>query len=227
MIGRLLYETGALNEKQVDRLKVSSERRGMPIEWSFALDAFQAERDQAITIETTQIRLQTKTRQVIVVDAPGHREFLRNMISGAASAEAALLVVDALEGVQDQTRRHAYLLHLLGIDQVAVVVNKMDLAKFSELHFRDLSAQIISYLKEIDISPAFIIPISARNGDNVATAGNRTSWYDGPTVLEVLDRFAAKPPPVNQPLRFPVQDVYKFDERRIIAGRSNRHYSRR
>jgi bifunctional enzyme CysN/CysC len=219
MIGRLLYETGVLNEKQVAQLKESSERRGMPIEWSFALDALQAERDQAITIDTTQIRLQTRTRQVVVIDAPGHREFLRNMISGAAAAEAALLVVDAIEGVQDQTRRHGYLLHLLGISQVAVVINKMDLVQFSEQQFRDLSAQIISCLAEIDINPAHIIPISARHGDNVAVPGGRTPWYGGPTVLEVLDRFAAKLPALNQPLRLPVQDVYKFDQRRIIAGR--------
>jgi bifunctional enzyme CysN/CysC len=219
MIGRLLYETGMLHDKQVAELKESSERRGMPIEWSFALDAFQAERDQAITIDTTQIRLQTRTRQVVVIDAPGHREFLRNMISGAASAEAALLVVDALEGVQDQTRRHGYLLHLLGIDQVAVIVNKMDLAQFREQHFRDLSAQVIGYLREIDLDPVHIIPISARFGDNVAVPGGRTPWYGGPTVLEVLDRFASRPPSVNQPLRLPVQDIYKFDDRRIIAGR--------
>jgi bifunctional enzyme CysN/CysC len=144
MIGRLLYETGALNDKQVALLRESSERRGMAIEWSFALDALQVERDQAVTIDTTQIRLQTKTRQVVVIDAPGHREFIRNMISGAASADAALLVVDVLEGMQDQTRRHGYLLRLLGIQQVAVAINKMELADFSETRFRDLSDQVVS-----------------------------------------------------------------------------------
>src|SRR6185437_14479604 len=219
MIGRLLYDFGVLNDKQVARLKESSERRGMPMEWSFALDALQVERDQAVTIDTTQISLQTKTRPVTVIDAPGHREFLRNMISGAASAEAALLVVDAMEGVQDQTRRHGYLLHLLGISQIVIVINKMDLAGFSETRFRDLSAQVAACLAEIDIEPIHVIPISARMGDNVACSSARTPWYDGPTVVDVLDRFEIRSSASNRPLRLPIQDVYKFDERRIIAGR--------
>lgn len=219
MIGRLLFDTGALNDKQLALLKEASERRGMPMEWSFVLDALQAERDQAVTIDTTQITLQTRTRQVTVIDAPGHREFLRNMISGAASAEAALLVVDAVEGIQDQTRRHGYLLHLLGISQVAVVINKMDLDGFSETRFRNLSAQVTGCLAEIDIRPVHIVPISARMGDNVACVSTRTPWYGGPAVVDVLDRFEIRPPAVNRPLRLPIQDIYKFDERRIIAGR--------
>ncbi len=219
VIGRLLYETGALNEKQIALLRESSERRGMAIEWSFALDAFQAERDQAVTIDTTRIRLQTRSRHVVVIDAPGHREFIRNMISGAASADAALLVVDALEGVQDQTRRHGYLLRLLGIEQVAVVINKMDMADFGEARFRDLSAQVSDCLAEIGIDAGYIIPISARHGDNIASASARLRWYGGPSVLDVLDRFEVKPSPVAEPLRLQVQDVYKFDERRIVAGR--------
>ena len=219
MIGRLMYETGALNGKQVALLKESSERRGMPTEWSFALDALQAERDQAVTIDTTQLRLATKTRQVAVIDAPGHREFLRNMISGAAAADAALLVIDAHEGVQEQTRRHAYLLRLLGIDQVAVVINKMDIVDFSETRFRDLSTQAVGCLGDLAIDVRDIIPISARHGDNITCASVRMGWYGGPTVLEVLDRLRSKSRPVERPLRLPVQDIYKFDERRIVAGR--------
>ena len=168
MIGRLLYETGAFNEKAVAQLKQSSERRGMPIEWSFALDALQAERDQAVTIDTTQIRIQTNTRQVLVIDAPGHREFIKNMISGAALADAAVLVVDAIEGVREQTRQHGYLLRLLGIGQVAVAVNKMDKAASSEAHFREISAQAISYLNEIGVSTSLVIP-------KTSTAGKRSA----------------------------------------------------
>lgn len=219
MIGRLLYDVGALNDRQVALLKESSERRGMPMEWSFVLDALQAERDQAVSIDTTQIRLQTGKREVILIDAPGHREFLRSMISGAASAEAALLVVDVLEGVQDQTRRHGYLLRLLGIDQIAVVINKIDLVAFAEPRFRELSGQVTGCLAEIGLKPMQIIPISARLGDNVAGASARTSWYDGPTVLSLFERLETKPPAFNRPLRLPVQDIYKFDERRIVAGR--------
>ena len=219
MIGRLLFDIGALNDRQVALLKELSERRGMPMEWSFALDALQAERDQAVSIDTTQIRLQTGKREIVLIDAPGHREFLRNMISGAASAEAALLVVDALEGVQDQTRRHGYLLRLLGIDQIAVVINKIDLVSFSQLRFCELSAQVIKCLKEIGVRQTHVIPISARLGDNVARPSAKMPWYDGPTVLDVFEQFETKPLAFNRPLRLPVQDVYKFDERRIVAGR--------
>lgn len=219
MIGRLLYETGALTDKQVATLKESSERRGMPTEWSFALDALQVERDQAITIDTTQIRLSTDARQVVVIDAPGHREFLRNMISGAASADAALLVVDAIEGVQEQTRRHGYLLRLLGIDQVTAIINKMDMVGFSELRFREISTQLTDYLRALGITPRHIVPISARHGDNVATHSGNTHWYGGLTVLQALESFDVKAPLLDRPLRLPVQDVYKFDERRIVAGR--------
>lgn len=219
ILGRLLYEVGALTDRQIALLKDSSERRGMPMEWSFALDALQAERDQAVSIATTQVRLQSREREVILIDAPGHREFLRNMISGAASAEAAILVVDALEGVQDQTRRHVYLLRLLGIDQVAVVINKIDLIDFDEPSFRALSAQVTSCLTDIGVKPPHIIPVSARLGDNVTRRSVETGWYGGPTLLEVFDSFETRLPAFNRPLRLPVQDVYKFDERRIISGR--------
>lgn len=219
LIGRLLYEIGALNERQVAILKDSSERRGMPMEWSFVLDALQAERDQAVSIDTTQIRLKTEKREVILIDAPGHREFLRNMISGAASAEAALLVVDALEGVQDQTRRHGYLLRLLGVDHIVIVINKIDSVNFTERRFRELAVQVTGCLAEIGVKPTHIVPISARFGDNIARRSTKTPWYDGPTVLNVFDLFDTRPPVLNRPLRFPVQDVYKLDERRIIAGR--------
>ena len=130
LVGRLLHETGSLPEGKLEMLQAVSARRGMPFEWSFLLDALQTERDQGITIDTTQIRFRTGSRDIVLIDAPGHAEFLRNMITGASQADAALLIIDALEGVRDQTRRHGYLLHLLGVKQVAVVVNKMDRVRF-------------------------------------------------------------------------------------------------
>src|SRR6516165_3435380 len=132
LIGRLLAETGGLPDGKREQLEAVSARRGVPLEWSFLLDALQAERDQGITIDTSQIRLRLPTRDGVLIDAPGHAEFLRNMVTGAAQADAALLIVDASEGVRDQTRRHGYLLHLLGIRQVAVVINKMDRVGFDE-----------------------------------------------------------------------------------------------
>lgn len=219
LIGRLLYDTDSLPPGKVEELEQVSAKRGMAIEWSFVLDAFQAERDQAVTIDTTQIWFKTALRDYVIIDAPGHREFLKNMVSGAASADAAIVVVDAAEGVREQSRRHAYLLHLLGIRQVAVVVNKMDLVGFDQARFDEVSREITAYLASIGAKPMVIVPISARDGDNMAKRSWRTPWYDGPTVLSALDGFHGHPGVGAQPLRLPIQDVYKFDARRILAGR--------
>jgi bifunctional enzyme CysN/CysC len=219
LIGRLLYDTGMLSDAKVKELEAVSARRGMPLEWSFALDAFQAERDQAITIDTTQIFFTTAQRPYVIIDAPGHREFLKNMVSGAAQADAAVLVVDASEGVREQTRRHAYLLHLLGLRQVLVAINKMDLVGYAQARFEEVARDITGYLNSIGQAPLHLIPITARQGDNLARPSPQFGWYRGPTLLEALDRLVQPAPPEGQPLRMPVQDVYHFDERRIIAGR--------
>ncbi|MEO3433853.1 adenylyl-sulfate kinase [Inquilinus sp. CAU 1745] len=219
LIGRLLHDTGSLPDGKLEELKATSAKRGMPLEWSFVLDAFQAERDQAITIDTTQIWFKTKRRSCVIIDAPGHREFLKNMVSGAASADAAILVIDAEEGVREQSRRHAYLLHLLGLRQIAVVVNKMDVVGHDAGRFAAVRDEITSYLAEIGVTPSVIIPISARDGDNLATRSAATGWFSGPTLLESLDLFEVASAPDDLPLRLPIQDVYKFDERRILVGR--------
>jgi len=214
-----LYETGSLPEGKLEMLKAVSARRGMPFEWSFLLDALQTERDQGITIDTTQIRFRTGSREVVLIDAPGHAEFLRNMITGASQADGALLIIDALEGVRDQTRRHGYLLHLLGIKQVAVVVNKMDRVDFSAARFAEIRDEITQHLTGLGVAPLAVIPISARDGDGVAERGTRSPWYLGPTVTEALDRLQPAQPLEQLALRLPVQAIYKFDDRRIIAGR--------
>ena len=219
LIGRLLHDTDSLPPGKFEELKEVSARRGMEVEWSFVLDAFQAERDQAVTIDTTQIWFKTALRDYVIIDAPGHREFLKNMVSGAASADAAVMVVDAEEGVREQSRRHAYLLHLLGVQQVAVVINKMDLVDYSQARFEEVSRQISDYLKSIGSAPLVIVPISARGGDNIAGRSERTPWYDGPTVISALDGFHGHPGVGAQPLRLSIQDIYKFDARRILAGR--------
>jgi len=219
LIGRLLYDTDSLPDGKFEELQRVSERRGMPLEWSFVLDAFQAERDQAVTIDTTQIWFRSRSRDYVIIDAPGHREFLRNMVSGAASAEAAVLVVDAAEGVREQTRRHAYLLHMLGLRQILVVVNKMDVVGHAAQRFSEVRGEVERYLDDIGLSPSAVIPISAREGDNLARPSSRMLWYQGETLVDALDRFRPLAAPIDRPLRLPVQDVYKFDERRIIAGR--------
>jgi bifunctional enzyme CysN/CysC len=219
LVGRLLHETGSLPEGKLDMLKAVSARRGMPFEWSFLLDALQTERDQGITIDTTQIRFRTGSRDIVLIDAPGHAEFLRNMITGASQADGAVLIIDALEGVRDQTRRHGYLLHLLGIKQVAVVVNKMDRVDFSPTRFKEISDEISAHLTGLGVTPSAVIPISARDGDGVAARTTRIGWYNGPTVVEALDALEPARPLAALPLRLPVQAIYKFDDRRIVAGR--------
>jgi bifunctional enzyme CysN/CysC len=219
LVGRLLHETSSLPEGKLEMLKAVSARRGMPFEWSFLLDALQTERDQGITIDTTQIRFRTGSRDIVLIDAPGHTEFLRNMITGASQADGAVLIIDALEGVRDQTRRHGYLLHLLGVKQVAVVVNKMDRVDFSAARFNEISDEISAHLTGLGVAPTAVIPISARDGDGVAARTPRTSWYDGPTVVEALDELEPARPLEQLALRLPVQAIYKFDDRRIVAGR--------
>jgi bifunctional enzyme CysN/CysC len=219
LVGRLLHETGSLPEGKLEMLKAVSTRRGMPFEWSFLLDALQTERDQGITIDTTQISFRTRSRDIVLIDAPGHAEFLRNMITGASQADGAVLIIDALEGVRDQTRRHGYLLHLLGIKQVAVVVNKMDRVDFSAARFNEISDEITAHLTGLGVTPTAVIPISARDGDGVKVHTPRIGWYRGPTVVEALDALEPARPLEQLALRLPVQAIYKFDDRRIVAGR--------
>jgi bifunctional enzyme CysN/CysC len=219
LVGRLIYETGSLPDGKLDAIKAMSEKRGMPFEWAFLMDAIQAERDQGITIDTTQIWFHTTQRPYVIIDAPGHKEFLKNMVTGAASSEAALLLIDAHEGVQEQSRRHGYLLHLLGVKQVAVLVNKMDLVGYSANRFGEVAEEYRSYLRGLGVTPTCIVPISAREGDNMVDHSTAMPWYQGPTVLQALDAFRYTELPTERPLRVPVQDVYKFDQRRIIAGR--------
>jgi len=218
-VGRLFHDTGSLPEGKLDQLQAVAERRGVPFEWANLMDALQSERDQNITIDTAQIWFRTAKRQYVIIDAPGHKEFLKNMVTGAASAEAALLLIDAHEGVQENSRRHGYLLNLLGIRQVAVLVNKMDLENYSQERFRSIEQEYRAWLKSIGLEPEVFIPIAARDGDNIASSSANMPWWDGPTVLQTLDRFRVAQIANNQPLRFPIQDVYRFDRRRILAGR--------
>jgi len=219
LVGRLFHDTGSLPEGKLEQLKQIAERRRVPFEWANLMDALQAERDQNISIDTAQIWFHTPKRRYVIIDAPGHKEFIKNMVTGAAQAEAALLVIDAQEGVQENSRRHGYLLELLGIRQVAVLVNKMDLAGYSQERFNAVEAEYGGWLAQLGLAASCFIPISAREGDNIAATGKNMPWWKGPTVVETLDEFEAARSLGDQPLRFPIQDVYRFDHRRILAGR--------
>ena len=220
LIGRIFYDTKSLPDGKVEQIQAACKEEGMEFEYAFLLDALLEEQEQNITIDTTQIQFKTARRPYVIIDAPGHKEFLKNMISGAASADAAVLLIAANEGVREQSRRHGYLLSLLGIKQVVVAVNKMDLVDYSPSVFDSVVTEYEAFLAQIGVKAHAFIPISARNGFNVASRdGSEMPWYTGPSVTDLLDTFEP-PKPVNDlPLRLPVQDVYRFDDRRIIAGR--------
>ena len=219
LVGRLFHDTGSLPEGKFEEIEAMCERRGMPFEWAFLMDALQAERDQGITIDVSHIWFKTAKRDYVIIDAPGHKEFLKNMVSGAASADAALLVIDAHEGVQEQSRRHGYLLHLLGVRQVVVAINKMDLVDYSRDRFVEVEEEYRSYLAGIGVEAQHIVPVSSREGDCIVTRSEKMGWYQGPTIVEALDGFRSPLPQTELPLRLPIQDVYKFDNRRLIVGR--------
>ncbi|MBE0069413.1 sulfate adenylyltransferase subunit 1 [Thermoanaerobacterium thermosaccharolyticum] len=219
VIGRLLHDTKSLPEGAIEKVKRISKETGKPFEYAYLLDAFEEEQKQGITIDTTQIQFHTKKRDYVIIDAPGHVEFLKNMISGAANAEAALLVIDANEGVREQSKRHGYILSLLGIKKVYVLVNKMDLIDYSEEKFLDVKSDMDTFLKSINVFPQKYIPVSAFYGENIALRSKKMPWYKGDTVLDALDIFEKDKDIIDKPLRLPIQDVYKFDNRRIIAGR--------
>jgi bifunctional enzyme CysN/CysC len=219
-VGRLLADTDSLPDGKLAQVQRACAAENMDFEYAFLLDALLEEQEQNITIDTTRIHFATPRRDYAIIDAPGHREFLKNMVTGAASASAALLLIDAREGIQDQTRRHAFLLSLLGVKQLAVLVNKMDLADYSEKRFYDIVAEYTAFLATLGLTPEHFIPITARHGGNITRRETeKMPWWTGPTVVEALDSFKDETLPDDQPLRLPLQDVYRWDDRRVFAGR--------
>lgn len=222
LMGRLLADTDSLPEGKLEQVKETCRRNSKPFEYAFLLDALKDEQSQGITIDTARCFFKTDKRDYIILDAPGHIEFLKNMITGASRAEAALLMIDAKEGVQENSRRHAYMLSMLGINQIAVVINKMDLVDYDQAVFESVKAEYLEFLKQINITPKFVLPVSSFMGENIVKKSDKMPWYDGMCILEVLDAFECEEDKENQPFRMPVQDVYKFtrngDDRRIIAG---------
>lgn len=222
VIGRLLADTHALPDGKIESIRELCRKNSKPFEYAFLLDALKDERSQGITIDTARCFFETAMRKYIIIDAPGHIEFLKNMITGASRADAALLVIDAAEGICENSRRHGYMLEMLGITQIAVLVNKIDLIGYDRAVFEDIREKYTDFLHSIGIEPAVFIPVSAMDGDNIANHSENTPWYDGPNVLEQLDLFIGGGTDTDRPFRMPVEDVYKFteggDDRRIIAG---------
>ncbi len=223
VIGRLMADTGSLPEGKLEEVKERCRRNARPFEYAFLLDALKDEQDQGITIDSARCFFKSDKREYIIIDAPGHIEFLKNMISGAARAEAAVLIIDAHEGVQENSRRHGYLLSMLGINQVVVCINKMDLVDYRRERFELVRDEYLEFLRHINIEPKAFIPVSAREGDNIISLSEHTAWYDKSSLLESIDGFTKEPSQIDKPFRFPVQDVYKFtamgDDRRMVVGR--------
>ena len=222
IIGRLLADTGSLPQGKLETIKRFCELNSKPFEYAFLLDSLGDERAQGITIDIARCFFSTKKRKYLLLDAPGHIEFMKNLVTGAAAAEAAFLVIDAEEGVQENTRRHAYMLSLLNIKQVVILVNKIDLIHYDEMQFNELRHAFSVYLKQINIEPCSYIPVSGRNGDNIIERSEKMPWYQGDTVLDRLDLFQKQAVDNELPFRMHLQDVYKFtnngDNRRIFAG---------
>lgn len=216
LIGRLLFDTKSLPPDRVEEMKRSSKNLGREMEFSFLMDHFKEEREQGITIDTTQTFFKTKNREYVIIDAPGHVEFLKNMITGASQAEAAILVVDAVEGIREQTKRHAYILSLLGLEKIIVAINKMDMIGYDKQKFEALKKEMAEFLLRLNKEASCFVPISAMHGDNVLERSDRMNWYQGQTVVESLDNLDSKSSDDNFSLIAPVQDVYRVREKRII-----------
>jgi bifunctional enzyme CysN/CysC/sulfate adenylyltransferase subunit 1 len=223
LVGRLLADTASLPEGKLQAAKDSCKKNGRVFEYAFLLDALEDEQKQGITIDSARIFFKSALREYLIIDAPGHIEFLRNMLSGASRAVAAVLVIDAVEGVAENSKRHGLILSLLGISQVLVAVNKLDVLDYDEGVFNRIKSEYGVYLETLKVKPLAFVPVSAREGKNITErALAEMPWYRGKTVLEVLDSFHNLSSKEDSFFAMPVQDVYRFsndnDDRRIYAG---------
>jgi len=221
LIGRLLYDTASLPPDKMEEVRrMSEEADGVP-EFAFVMDHLEEERRNRITIDTAQIFFKTGRRDYTIIDAPGHKQFLKNMITGSTQAEAAVLLVDAQEGLREQTHRHGYMLSILGIKQIMVVINKMDLVGYQQERFTEVKEAITRRLGEfgLTVPSEMVIPICARLGDNVASASGNLPWYEGMTMLAALDKLTPTSAPQSRPLRLPIQDIYQIDGETVLVGR--------
>jgi len=221
IIGRLLADTGSLPDGKLEQVRRNCRLNARGFEYAFLLDALKDEQAQGITIDAARVFFRTPKRRYVIIDAPGHIEFLRNMVTGASRAEAALLVVDAEQGLQENSYRHGYMIAMLGIKQLVVLVNKMDLVNYDRSIFETIARKYQTFLADINLAANFI-PVSGIAGDNVASASDKMPWYNADTVGQALDNFTKEAPSIDKPFRMPVQDIYKFtrdgDKRRIVVG---------
>ncbi len=219
LIGRLLFETESLPPEKMEEIKRISNELGKKMEFSFIIDNLKEERDKGITIDTAQTFFKSDKRNYVIIDAPGHKIFIKNMMTGASQADTSVLIIDAYEGLREQTKRHAFILSMMNLKRNIVVINKMDMVEYKEEVFNKIKSEINDFMDNVDIEPMFIIPISAREGDNISKLSSNMKWYNGYTFLEALDALPIEIGIEGKPLRFPVQDVYNINGKKIIVGR--------
>lgn len=220
LLGRLLVDTSHEFRRKLAEIKRIGRGLNKDTELAYLVDQLKEEREQNKSIDTTQIFFKTRKKNYCIIDVPGHVEFIRNMITGASLAKACILIVDVQKGVMEQTRRHPYIISMLGIDKVIVILNKMDLADYQKEQFDKVKTVLLKFLENLQIKPRFIIPASAKKGINISKKSSRLQWYKGPTLLEALDSLvSAAIKSAKGPLRFPVQDVYKINGEKIIVGK--------
>ncbi len=213
LVGRLLFDSGAIKEEDLRKLREEAKQyKKETFEFAFIMDKLKEERERGVTIDIMHTRFETPKYYFTVIDAPGHRDFVKNMITGASQADAAILVVSAKDGVQEQTKEHVFLVKILGVNQMIVVINKMDAVNYDEAKFKEVKEEVEKLLKTVgyDTSKMLFIPASAYYGDNVVKKSDKMPWYNGPTVYEALDTFQEPPKPIDKPLRIPIQDVYSI-----------------
>jgi len=211
LMGRLLYDTGNVPEEQMRKIKEEAkEKKRETFEFAFVMDRLKEERERGVTIDIMHQRFDTQKYYFTIIDAPGHRDFVKNMITGASQADAAILVCSAKEGVQEQTKEHVFLIKVLGVDQIVAAINKMDAVNYDQAKYNATKADLEKLLKSVgyDTSKILFIPTSAYVGDNVAKKSENLKWYTGPTLVEALDTLHLPSQALDKPLRLPVQEVY-------------------
>ncbi|MGD9275850.1 MAG: translation elongation factor EF-1 subunit alpha [Candidatus Pacearchaeota archaeon] len=210
-VGQLMFQSGAVSEQEMKKLREEAEKHGKAgFEFAYIMDKIKEERERGVTIDLMYKKIMTNKWQITIIDAPGHRDFVKNMITGASQADCAFLVIAAPSGVQPQTTEHLWLLRTMGVKNIAVLVNKMDAAEYSEETYNKVKEDVGKLLKGVGVNPetTTFIACSGLKGDNIFKKSENMPWYKGPTIMEQFDLFPAPEPPTNLPMRMPVQDVY-------------------
>ena len=212
-VGRLMFDSGVVSEQEMKKLREEAEKHGKAgFEFAYVMDQIRESRERGVTIDLAYRKIMTQKWQITIIDAPGHRDFVKNMITGASQADAAFLVIAAPSGVEPQTTEHLWLLRTMGVKNIAVAINKMDAVGYKEETYNKVKGDVGKLLQSvgIDITKTAFVACSGLKGDNIVKKSSNMGWYKGPTILEQFDLFPAPESPINLPMRMPVQDVYEI-----------------